>query len=1467
MEYEYMIDNLLKEANNDNKEKKEISEKKENEVKDNIEEKTEKKTEEISNEEKKTMSEEENMVKSKNNEEDQLNDMELDENQLLEEEILAEYTKNLKLKEEKNEEINTSINKFPEIKNPLDFVEYIEKPNNKNIINLRKTFYLHQHILNEKINFNLLEVEYQNDLSNLIYSKFKDIEITTLIAKDEYIGIGDIYGNVNFYNYKNLKNHIPKIFKCPLSKTNFTQVTCMDLTPELDFLFVGYMNGSISMFEFNSEKNKFLSDKIHPNKDKEGKNPIIDIKLYNTANQTYEIISSDSLGDVKISVIKKEFYFKYSLIICENLIKRLNYPTFFIKTIDFSKENFPNFQNLGKYAIFGDLEIIRIFRMEPQTELVCYMIKPKYLLDAMIPDASIGIGKPIEKIDIFNRKEPENILLMAINWGTVIYIYQLIIKNNVISEGNLLGHYINNSIIQRLGFLTNSILYLYDKRHYLKILNTRNFDSGELVLSKDFLEPEIINNNELTELEDTIIEIKGQNYLKSGKGHSRETFIYSIIENNNILYLLGKNKITRISLLNWELCLNSFKVKNNWKDLLSVGIQIYQGKLSALADIPQEISERKKLIGDYLKQLISQYVISETKNSNSFLIEENIDNNKMKECIDITIEFCIEIESFDYLFKELEPVFENKNYSKVFLQDLEPYILSDKIIHFILDEQLVLKIINTYEEEKRLDKLNQLLIHINIKCLENETIKKKLEELNLITPLIYLYMNGKDENYFYPIEKLFELYCKSNSLENFSSYNLLKDVPLDKIINSKQFNGHKLLWYLNLCIEGRKFPNFEEKINEEKIKELIPKIIFWMFTEKNLYELCKFEPKYFFILLKKIFLNKQLYTILKDYDNDKENDEKKLNLMKLSNNISKIENANPKSLIEYLIKMIKNLKNDEILLYLYNFCLYISKNINFEKENIIEFSSFILNNYVKLMKEIDNEEIKELCINLKNIFESNYEFNEDEFIKILDNIHDNLFDEIKLYILKKLKNYSECLNVFINEKCGIEKREENLFNWLNMILTQLTTKKDNDKFSQMKELILKNINPIIQISVLKFKLFLFTWFPQEKYEVLHKISEPQLKLNFIELIIKDIKIELNDNELIEEDQLFIEQILKTHIELLCQLKLYDKILPSLKLLEIYPYELIIDTLEKHNVIQACIYVLLKTGDPKRAINICINNLRKYFEKIKNNLSSNNENSYDKNLKQFDFNIEQIYYVCKNNEQKINDLWKMFLMELYSINAELNKFENKNKQYKEFNQYLSKQISDLLDTMCNYVSIKKIIEIVSANYKDAEFKEFKAILLNMLDSNGTQETILTNAKKLLKNNILYREDLYKKLNSHGNNFTLNQCDECHKDFDKSINSKEKIIVFKCGHLLHDKCAIKNYSNEGEIVICSICRKNEIESSIDTQGLSSIKIDNTNYDEYIEDDDDIKLDYHVLRLYSQMKNMDRRHEEKVRIYVDE
>ena len=52
------------------------------------------------------------------------------------------------------------------------------------------------------------------------------------------------------------------------------------------------------------------------------------------------------------------------------------------------------------------------------------------------------------------------------------------------------------------------------------------------------------------------------------------------------------------------------------------------------------------------------------------------------------------------------------------------------------------------------------------------------------------------------------------------------------VLNSKQSCGHKILWYLRLCLTGRKFPNNEEKMKPELYKKLIPDITYWLITEE-----------------------------------------------------------------------------------------------------------------------------------------------------------------------------------------------------------------------------------------------------------------------------------------------------------------------------------------------------------------------------------------------------------------------------------------------------------------------------------------------------------------------------------------------------------------------------------------------------------------------------------------------------------
>ena len=53
--------------------------------------------------------------------------------------------------------------------------------------------------------------------------------------------------------------------------------------------------------------------------------------------------------------------------------------------------------------------------------------------------------------------------------------------------------------------------------------------------------------------------------------------------------------------------------------------------------------------------------------------------------MNISIDLCIEIDSFDYLIKNLEPIFDGIGYGDYFLTKLEPFILYDRIKDIILN--------------------------------------------------------------------------------------------------------------------------------------------------------------------------------------------------------------------------------------------------------------------------------------------------------------------------------------------------------------------------------------------------------------------------------------------------------------------------------------------------------------------------------------------------------------------------------------------------------------------------------------------------------------------------------------------------------------------------------------------------------------------------------------------------------------
>src|SRR5690606_30824627 len=100
--------------------------------------------------------------------------------------------------------------------------------------------------------------------------------------------------------------------------------------------------------------------------------------------------------------------------------------------------------------------------------------------------------------------------------------------------------------------------------------------------------------------------------------------------------------------------------------------------------------------------------------------------------------------------------------------------------------------------------------------------------------------------------------------------------------NSKQYVGHKLFWYINICLYAKKIPN--NNIPDSKYKPLVIKIVLWLLSDNVIGKLLNFDANSFFIIMYKIFQDDKIKFILnsKELDTYTENNTKLLDLKILS---------------------------------------------------------------------------------------------------------------------------------------------------------------------------------------------------------------------------------------------------------------------------------------------------------------------------------------------------------------------------------------------------------------------------------------------------------------------------------------------------------------------------------------------------------------------------------------------------------
>ena len=318
-----------------------------------------------------------------------------------------------------------------------------------------------------------------------------------------------------------------------------------------------------------------------------------------------------------------------------------------------------------------------------------------------------------------------------------------------------------------------------------------------------------------------------------------------------------------------------------------------------------------------------------------------------------------------------------------------------------------------------------------------------------------------------------------------------------------------------------------------------------------------------------------------------------------------------------------------------------------------------------------------------------------------------------------------------------------------------------------------------------------------------------------------------DEEVDFNNQEFVSFFLIQQIKLLCEFKKFDEVISALENKDIiYPFKETLKLCLENNIYDAIIYLYKINGESSNAVEQCLerlqNNFKEFISDIEDNRDLNAQNINEKYVLINRKYLNQGIQVCEYNSDSLDDeIWFKLLNKLYEFEGKLNKLIDKYKNNNEkeniiehFHNQIIQDIKDLMEKLCSFVGITKILNIVSEKNKNAGLKEFKDLIMKILFNYGRQTNIFETTKNLLTNLIFQNELTFQNMNQEGGLLDFDKCDKCHKKFNDKSNN-DSILLFKCQHIFHFHCSDKERNGTSNELNCPICSEFEINQSINTR----------------------------------------------------
>uniref|UniRef100_A0A3B1KEN4 Vacuolar protein sorting-associated protein 8 homolog n=1 Tax=Astyanax mexicanus TaxID=7994 RepID=A0A3B1KEN4_ASTMX len=256
-----------------------------------------------------------------------------------------------------------------------------------------------------------------------------------------------------------------------------------------------------------------------------------------------------------------------------------------------------------------------------------------------------------------------------------------------------------------------------------------------------------------------------------------------------IVYL-GTKSVHVMTLRNWRERVDNLLKQEKFTEALSLAWSFHEGTAKAVLGLFGDPVKRKGVVADKMVEILFQYVDRSLKKcpeqGKIQVLEQHF-----QDMVPIMVDYCLHLQRTDLLFNQIySRLVENSVAKGVFLESLEPYILSERI--GCLTAPVMRDLLSYFQENGMMESVEGCLVHMDITNLDIQQVVQMCWDNQLYDAMIYVFNSGMND-YISPMEKLFQVIGPP----------LREGKPLT---DEQVVMGNKLLVYISCCLAGRAYP-------------------------------------------------------------------------------------------------------------------------------------------------------------------------------------------------------------------------------------------------------------------------------------------------------------------------------------------------------------------------------------------------------------------------------------------------------------------------------------------------------------------------------------------------------------------------------------------------------------------------------------------------------------------------------------